>query len=202
MSCAATLLLAAGSGATAISSGAPNASKQSLPKSGTNTSTRPTTTVSTPTTTILTAPTGSATLSVILDGTTAPAEGDPIHGEVIVDNQTGKVILAPGSTCDGWIEVGLSNSQVTLKGAWSAVGCPALQIPIGISRYPLTVSTRYSSCLEPGGTSSQPTPRCIGPTSMEVPPLPPGIYTTTALGIPAPIKTAPPQRVTLAPPAI
>jgi hypothetical protein len=106
--------------------------------------------------------------------------------------------LYPGGTCDGWIEVGLSNSQVPLEDPVGAVGCAPLPIPEGISRYPLSVSTQYQSCREPGGFGAG-IPPCVGPNASEEPPLPPGTYGLKAEGLLPSMDGPPPVQVVLSP---
>ncbi len=144
-----------------------------------------------------TAPPGQAILQITLDHTTVAANGQPISGLVVVDNETGQNILAPDGTCDGWIEVGLANARIPFEAAGSSVACPALVIPKGISRYALTVQTSYESCAEPGGTVTDSTPSCIGANHDVSPPLPPGSYSTKIEGVPSPIRTPSPVQVTL-----
>ncbi len=140
---------------------------------------------------------GTGTLTIVLDRTTAPADGTPIHGTVIADNQTGRPITVTGA-CDGWITVGLANANVTFRGGFPFVLCRPDQVPIGISRYPLVVPTTYEACTLQGGPN---TPSCANVTPGS--PLPPGTYTTKAvLDTLAALATPPPVVVTLTAPTV
>ena len=140
---------------------------------------------------------GKATVAISLDRTTAPA-GTTIAGTVTIDNQTGAPISAPGGTCNGWLFVGLSNTKITYSPLNGSVGCAAFEIPIGKSRYQISVSTRYQVCTQDAGQATYTHPTCL---SSGMPPLPSGTYHTTVVistgRSPSPITTANTLTVTL-----
>jgi hypothetical protein len=116
-----------------------------------------------------------ATLTIRLDQTTTRA-GLPINGVAVVDNR-GPAFAFPGGQC-GWLEVGLENQQLTFRAKFSHVGCGSVQVPEGVSRYPISVSTTMSQCSPPGAPGASMATACsIG----HMPPLPPGRYTTVVI---------------------
>ncbi|MDT5103486.1 MAG: hypothetical protein QOI25_999 [Mycobacterium sp.] len=138
-------------------------------------------------------------LRVVLDKTTAPANGQPISGYVEITNDTGYPVTIT-DPCNGWIGVGLTNGKVTYHLIDGLVTCPAGRLPVGTSRHRILVATTYDRCAQHGGSTL---PRCIGANRDVMPRLPPGTYTTSALaqGLPARIPLPPPITVTLFMPA-
>lgn len=110
-----------------------------------------------------------------LDQTTAPANGEPIPGTLYVDNETGAPIVI-SDACNGWHAVGLVNDQVTFNSGWPQVACASGEIPVGTTEIPIQVNTTYNQCqMNPRDPIG---PHCVGPEHTEMPPLPPGAYTT------------------------
>jgi len=93
--------------------------------------------------------------------------GTTVNGEVVVVNDTGKPIETTG--CGSVFQVGLRNDHIEAVPSWAACG-QQITIPVGESRYPVTVTATYAAC---GGQASPPLPPCA-PRGM--PPLPPGRY--------------------------
>ena len=117
-------------------------------------------------------------LRLVLPGHSFPADGTPIRGYVEIHNTSGKPIRI-ADACDGWIGVGLTNSEVTFTALNGAVACADGHLPIGISRRPIAVATTYNECLQGKGSSIPPNPpRCLGPQHTVMPLLPPGHYET------------------------
>jgi hypothetical protein len=141
-----------------------------------------------------------ATIRVTLDRTHAPADGTPIQGSAVIENNTGQVIDAPSGLCVGWLAVGLSNAHIHFKYATPAVICAPFEIPPGVSRYPVTVSTEYSSCSTNGDSADPEVPPCLGPDHNQSPPLPPGTYAAKVFGPPSTIELPLPTTVTLTAP--
>lgn len=143
-------------------------------------------------------------LRVVLDKTRGPADGTPISGYVEITNDTGHPVTIT-NPCNGWIGVGLTNAEVTYRFIDGLVACPAGRLPVGTSRHRISVATTYDQCSQFGGSTLQSStmPRCLGDKHDVIPPLPPGIYTTSALtqGLPAGISPPPPITVTLLKPA-
>jgi hypothetical protein len=135
-------------------------------------------------------------LRVVLDKTTAPANGQPISGYVEITNNTGHPVTITNA-CNGWIRVGLTNAKVTYHLLDGLVACPASRLPVGTSRQRISVATTYDQCSQHGDSTSM--PRCIGAAHSVMPWLPPGTYTTSALiqNLPAGIPLPPPITVTL-----
>lgn len=143
--------------------------------------------------------TNRATISITLDRTTLPADGSAILGIAVVNNMTQKPISVPSGTCRGWIEVGLTSSDIQFDGTWPAEVCAALEIPVGMSQYRISVSTTYPSCIDPGGSGGPNVPMCTGASSAEPPPLPPGTYSTKTVGLPENIEPPSSINVVLTP---
>jgi hypothetical protein len=144
------------------------------------------------------------TAQLVLDRTRTPANGQPIDGELILSNNTGKPIVITNA-CDGWYALGLSNDRIQrFEAAYSLVLCARDQLPVGITRQPITLSTRYQQCAQPGGTTggTPPVRACTGPNHSTPPPLPPGRYTTTLSfrGLSTGPGPVPPTTVTLTQP--
>jgi hypothetical protein len=100
--------------------------------------------------------------------------GTPIKGEALLTNTTGKAITVESCAADGWLDVGLENKQIRYEPVTPAVACPpSVQLLPGTNREPITVSTTYKECLQPGGRSKTYVPSC---TPTGEPPLPAGTY--------------------------
>lgn len=125
------------------------------------------------------ASTGSVTFQIRLDSTVAPANGVPITGLLVVENNTAKPVTAP-VTCASWLNIELTNPQIPYQPSIPLAGCASVRVPVGVSHYPITISTRYHTCVQ-AGTPSAAAPACVGPNTDEIPPLPPGRYTTATL---------------------
>lgn len=123
------------------------------------------------------------TARVDLDHTTAPADGKPINGHLVVINNTGAPITI-SDACDGWYAVGLSNPHVQrFRVLDGMVACAYGQVPIGTTQLAIQVETTFDECLERGGRSIErpAPPKCTGPGNHVVPPLPPGRYEVTVV---------------------
>lgn len=115
--------------------------------------------------------------TVLLDRTTAPANGESLSGYLVVRNETGAPIVITNA-CNGWFGVGLSRPHVQdFAPGFTDVACASKDLPVGTTRIPIRVSTAYDECAEPGGVP--PKPKCVGPNHNVSPPLPPGDYVTT-----------------------
>jgi len=143
------------------------------------------------------------TIRINLDRTRVNG-GTPIKGTAVVTNHGSKGLLVQQCAIDGWLAVGLSNKAVRFSPAFSAVACPpSIVLAPGPNRFPVTVSTTYQSCLQPGGQSTTFVPRCV-PTagsSDQAPPLPAGRYSTkvVTLGLPSDTAVSNAVAVTLLP---
>lgn len=117
-------------------------------------------------------------VDVVLDRRVTPADGTPIRGYAEVTNASGKPVTIDNA-CNGWLYVGLTTRHLTFDPAIAGVGCVSGQLPAGTTRIPITVSTTYQECKQPGGGSTgPPPPRCIGRDHNVMPPLPAGRYDT------------------------
>lgn len=169
-------------------------SSSSVARNGTS----PVSPTSPPATSRATATPGKAVVSISLDRTTVPARA-PIKGLATVDNRTGAKIAIGGGTCDGWLFIGIANAELPYTPANGAVGCAPFEVPVGESRYPITISTTYQSCTQAATEATYTMPACRTGTSQVMPPLPPGIY-HTVVAIPGPIEAANTVTVTLTSP--
>ena len=130
--------------------------------------------------TVPSAPFGKAAVFVSLDTTRVKA-GTAIRGVATVDNRTNSVISLPGDGCgDMPLSVGLANRKISYQPVSATSLClRALALPVGISHYPITVSTTYQGCSSPP-TPNTPVCSMVG-GQPEIPPLPAGTYHTTML---------------------
>ncbi len=105
--------------------------------------------------------------------------GQSITGTLVV---TSKVSVPINLTkrCEPGFQVVIGNRSIRQQPAFAAV-CTThpLWINPGTNRFPLTVTTRYFECVQPGGSSATSIPAC-GPDGP--PPLPPGRYHTILVG--------------------
>jgi hypothetical protein len=129
--------------------------------------------------------TNAVTLHIELSKTVWPDDGTAIPATLVIDNTTGGPVDAPGGCTGrfepyGWAQIGLTSPTVPYQQTWSQEACGPIPMPLGLTRWPMTVLTIYKGCFPTG-----PAPRCIGPNDSEDPPLPAGHYTTDlALAIP------------------
>ena len=128
--------------------------------------------------------------------------GAPLRGVLIVDNLTQSRIKTP---CGFKFAVGLTKDHMPFEPAFT-LECQINQsVPVGVTRYPITIITTYESCSQSGKPDGA-VPGCLpGPmgagSSFTVPPLlPTGAYLTAVVinGIPSQdIALAAPITVTL-----
>ena len=134
-----------------------------------------------------TAPTSAAakiplSAQLVLPSTTMTA-GSIQNGKVVVQNNTGHALTVTG--CRYLFQVRLVNASVRQEDpAWPQCA-EALTIPIGASRYSVSVSAAYDPCTGPGGVCS------AGP----VEPLPPGEYQATLLQNPTVVPAPAPMTI-------
>jgi len=108
------------------------------------------------------------TARIVLPARTMTA-GSSMSGQVVVDNNTGHAIRASG--CVKLFQVLLTSSTYRPPVAW--LGClQRFTIPVGESRYSVTVWASYSQCSE--GRPQHGLRACRPDGRM--PPLPPGTY--------------------------
>ncbi|WP_022881706.1 hypothetical protein [Gryllotalpicola ginsengisoli] len=142
-------------------------------------------------------PTATPTAPTSPAATTAPADadvvirvipdrtdvhrGDDLPATVRIENRTGKELDFSTALCNGKVPIGLENERIPFQPAIAAIGCTAWRLPAAGFSYRATISTRYTECLEPSGTSleSPPPPRCSPDGS--IPALPAGTYRTAAM---------------------
>ncbi|MDQ6945736.1 MAG: hypothetical protein M3256_05540 [Actinomycetota bacterium] len=110
--------------------------------------------------------------------------GSTIHGVVEIANPTGQAVTVRVCDFDTWPTVVLSSSVLGYELPMSAAVCNgSATLPPGTTRRAVTVSTTYPSCTYPdhGFPASLARPFCVGTTDppSQLPPLPPGRYTTT-----------------------
>jgi hypothetical protein len=122
--------------------------------------------------------TGAATVTITLDRMAVPA-GVPLTGEATVQNNTGKPIPEPDPACERWLVVSLDGHIDVSSGNSSAVLCnPIDHVPVGLSRYSITVQTTYPRCSQVPSQATSEVPACLGPNRNVMPPLPAGTYHT------------------------
>jgi hypothetical protein len=108
------------------------------------------------------------TIRIDLDATTVMA-GRAIHGTALLTNTSDKTILVESCAVDGWLDVGLSNKNVSYEPIDPLIACaPSVKLRPGVNSFPVTVQTRYQVCFKKHGT-----PRC---TKTGMPSLPKGTY--------------------------
>ena len=129
---------------------------------------------------------GTATVTITLDQMAVPA-GAPLTGEATVQNNTGKPIPEPDPACERWLLISLGGHIHVSSGNSSAVLCnPVDDVPVGLSRYPITVQTTYPRCSQVPSQATSEVPACLGPNRNVMPPLPAGTY-HTVLSVPRPL---------------
>jgi len=135
-----------------------------------------------------------------LDEVTVPS-GEPIKGELVLTNTTAKAIYIDQCPLDGWFLPGLKSADNPLVQSYPAsngVGCNMkIRIAAGVTRYPMTISTKYTACSAGGQAGTVVTPACT--SAGNEPPLPAGRYEAAIMSvIPASDGRAPsPVEVTL-----
>jgi hypothetical protein len=121
---------------------------------------------------------GSVTARLAMDTTVVHAGGS-LHGILVVINNTGR----PIPYCNGVAIVGLAKPGVPFSPNEPLSGCVvghASTLPLGKSRRPVTIDTRFQSCT-PRGRTSRDAPRCAGHHHLTIPPLPRGRYHTVVI---------------------
>jgi hypothetical protein len=118
--------------------------------------------------------------------------GPRLHGTLVVTNR-GRRPINLTRRCRPDFAVALTNGSVAPDVAFAFVCTNApFVISPGTTRFPLTVATTYSSCLQPGGSSTKSMPSCLAGGIF--PPLPPGRYRAVLVGdqiaLPAPRPVA------------
>ena len=120
--------------------------------------------------------------------------GTTIAGTLIVTNTSPNPINLT-ETCEPAYAVVVQNRAIRQEPAFTA-SCSSQPLILhpGTNRFPIAVATTYFGCLQPGGSSVTPMPKC---TANGPQPLPVGIYRTVlygsgdlALPEPAPIVVA------------
>jgi hypothetical protein len=135
----------------------------------------------TPTTTTPSSVAALAPLSAHIDlPSSTIAAGSAETGYVVIDNNTGAAI--PGGSCAPELAVALGNDQVHPQIAFTTPGClRPPTIPVGSSRWPVTLrAVNESPCSLPGEPSNPPTRTC----GLNGDPLPAGVYHTVFFGVP------------------
>jgi heat shock protein HslJ len=119
---------------------------------------------------------GAEPLSATLELPTTTVEaGGTIEGEVVVQNDTGAPIELE-MVCGSPFFIELRGDAAPQVLARTTAGCmPGLTLPVGASRWPVTVTTEYGMCRPVDGLGDPDTPACSADGSM--PTLPPGTYT-------------------------
>jgi hypothetical protein len=118
------------------------------------------------------------TVRIQLDQTTATA-GRAIRGIAIVTNAATHPLTI--TDCNGtWIQVGLSNADVTYRAVWDLCYSTTVLQP-GTTRIPIRVDTTYERCTPHANSATTQMPACErgNDARLSMPPLPPGTYKTT-----------------------
>lgn len=142
------------------------------------------------------------TVQILLDQTTVPA-GRPISGVATVTNSAAHPLTI--ADCHGtWLQVGLSNDQMTNTPAWlQCLSVPGTILQPGTTRIPIRVNTTYDQCTPRANSATAEMPACVhGGDGLAMPPLPPGTYhTTTGILEPEGVHVPTPEsiQVTLTP---
>jgi hypothetical protein len=118
--------------------------------------------------------------------------GSRMTGHVLVSNTTGHAIHVSG--CLSLFQVLLTSGTYRPAAAW-ATCLQRFTIPVGVTRYPVTVPASYSQCSQGhghGGLRS-----C--PPGGGMPPLPPGMYHARLFQIRRLVQAPPPATVRITP---
>jgi hypothetical protein len=104
-----------------------------------------------------------------------------VRGTLVLINNTGRAV----PYCNGVANVGLARSGHPFVPVEPASGCAvdhSPSIPVGESRFSITVLTRFQTCTTGANPTTQ-TPRCLtGPNGdVTMPPLPTGRYHTVVV---------------------
>jgi hypothetical protein len=140
-------------------------------------------------------PSAAFRITLVLSKTRAPADGTPLHGHVLVINQTGHPIEIQDGRCEEWLQAGLTGPHVQLHLISILVRCARTELREGTTRLPITIDTTYDRCLQGKQPGTPDSPHCRGPNDDQIPALPPGTYrarirtqhTSTTPTLPKPI---------------
>ncbi|MGB8197701.1 MAG: hypothetical protein WCF25_11920 [Acidimicrobiales bacterium] len=117
--------------------------------------------------------------------TTNIRAGHSIHGTAIITNASSKSIYVAEWSCIQWLLVGLANKKIAYDPAVAIAACAhSHTLNPGVTRVPITVSTKYDAC---GGGSQKGTvavPRCtkVG-KELALPALPKGKYHVVVIAL-------------------
>ena len=137
-------------------------------------------------------------VQIVLDSAHVVA-GETIRGHVVVFNPHAAINLTQTAKnhCEPGFVVILTQGTFRNAVGFTAECTPTpLVISHGVTRFPITVLTTYTGCLEPGGSSSVATPHCLA--GNRPPPLPRGSYKAVIeWSTPVPLPRPAPVGVTL-----
>jgi len=136
-------------------------------------------------------------MMLTLSHVTAEA-GRPIKGTASFLNTTTEDITVDTCAANGWLDVGLVGHGASFTPLHTLIGCaPTVQLRVGTTTFPITVSTDYSQCVDAGetGRMAATLPTCL---STGAPPLPTGKYRTTVVTVGLPPDTMGPDVLSVA----
>ena len=106
--------------------------------------------------------------------------GTTIAGTLIVTNASSNSVNLT-QRCEPHYAVVIGNRIVQQEPAFTkSCSSQPLNLHPGANRFPISVTTTYFECLQPGGNSASPLPKCSA--NGEPPALPAGRYTTVLYG--------------------
>lgn len=166
-------------GAVVVCLGLAGCTGRSGPTFLTPTSASPTTTTTTPLKSVGLIPAPAFVTDRVVLSKHKVRAGTAIAGTLVVTNRSSNPINLT-KQCEPDYVIVIRNRAINQEPAFttSCVSQPLILHP-GVNRFPISVTTTYFACLQPGGESTSPMPKCMtnGP-----PPLPPGNYSTVLYG--------------------
>lgn len=119
-------------------------------------------------------PAGSISTHIELSSTSVVA-GSKVAGRLVVTNTTGATVFLP-TKCELQWSVGLRSSTIPFSPAFATTLCagPPFQLPLGTTRFPITLLVTYSACSMTAANAGPNNPACL--PNYQMPPLPPGPY--------------------------
>ena len=116
-------------------------------------------------------------LELKLPGTRFPADGTPIHAELLAINNTGSPIGLRHAGCGSLVHVGLSGGYVHFDGGMRLANiCAVPPFRPGVTHIPVTIATTYQGCQQGRLPGTRQLPHCMGAADSTLPPIPPGRY--------------------------
>lgn len=126
---------------------------------------------------------------------TVASIGESIPGIVTITNRSRRPILIHACASDGWLLVGLSDSEIHFQPVFLTIGCtPSIYLEVGVNKFPVELSTLYQHCSQSSKETS--VPRC---SKTGMPHLPKGHYRASVYfqGLPKGVSSPKTQSISL-----